>query len=99
MNKDETSPVWLWLSRITQMAVPLLLAWGVWVTTSLYAHGEALARIEDWKNLGPRFTAVDADRLRLQILQEQSAKFESIQNDLTRIKILLEEHMKKETKP
>lgn len=88
---------WSWLERITHLTVPLLVAWGIWVTNTLYAHSEGLARLRDWRDIGPRLTSADAERLRYQILHEVNGKLEHIQADIMRIKTLLESQIKTDT--
>lgn len=68
----EINGPWSLLFKITQVVIPVMaltiVPWAVWVTSTLYARDARLVRIESFVNLGPRFTATDAETLRLKVL-------------------------------
>jgi hypothetical protein len=66
----ELNGPWAFLFKITQLFFPLVVAWCVWATNQLHQMDLRQTRAESWMAQGPRFTSTDADRLRLQILED-----------------------------
>ena len=55
---------------LTPLFISLIVTWGAWTTSKVYAHDVALTRLESWKDIGPRFTAVDAQALELRVKEQ-----------------------------
>lgn len=55
----------------------IIIPWGAWVTTKIYAHEQQQARIQAWIDQGQRLTVTDADNLRMKIMNEISEKINS----------------------
>lgn len=103
----ELNGVWAFLFKLSNLAVPCVVAWCAWATMEIYGLREEQARTKSWMDQGPRFTAVDADRLRLLILDQvrEDAKInqdaimdelKGLRIDMTEFKVLLATHMAKE---
>ena len=82
----ELNGPWALLFKITQLFFPLVVAWCVWATNQLHQMDVRQTRAESWMAQGPRFTSTDADRLRLQILEEVA------KDASTNYKLLMDEH-------
>lgn len=55
------------------------VSFGVYVNRSLGEHRERIAALEQWgPKSSPMFTSVDAERLRLQVLQEADARDKAV---------------------
>lgn len=82
--------LWRWLERLTQLAVPALLAWGIWVTNKLYAHEQAMIRQGDSQAWSEKAQLEALTRLRLEVLHELNGKLDSINQELVRLRTLVE---------
>lgn len=68
--------LWNLLWKINQIAVPVLIAWGVWVTRSVF-------EAEAWMDKGDRFTQSQALRMELELRSEiQTSREIASANDL-----------------
>jgi hypothetical protein len=68
--------IWNILWKINQIAVPVLIAWGVWVTKSVFA-------VDAWMDKGDRFTQSQALRMELELRSEiQKSREIASANDL-----------------
>lgn len=105
----ELNGPWAFLFKLSNILLPMVVAWCVWATSQIYALEIRLARSEQWMAQGPRFTSVDADRLRLQILTEVSEQadfnhaqvlneLKSVRSEFVDLKMMLIAHMSSEDK-
>ena len=81
MKPEGTNGNWEILWKLNQILLPIVIAWAVWATVSIF-EGKA------WRNEGPRYTQKDADKMRLEIQQWTIANFPTyqIQVDINNIK-------------
>ena len=74
----------------------IIVPWGCWVTNSINKIEVQQGEYNSWKAIGPRFTSVDAENLRLKILAETQErldkKLDAIQVSLQRVNDMLTEH-------
>ena len=101
----ELNGPWAFLFKVTQLFFPFVVAWCVWATNQLHQMDVRQAKTESWMAQGPRFTSTDADRLRLQILEEvakdASANYKLLMDELkalraetTEMKIAIMAHIR-----
>jgi len=104
----ELNGPWAFMFKLSNILLPMVVAWCVWATNQIYVLEIRQAKTEQWMNQGPRFTAVDAERLRLQILEEVGkdmrenqkvllASLESLHAEIIDLKITMKTHINTHT--
>jgi len=86
--------------KLAQISLPIVLAalipWGSWVTYKVIA-------IDEWKNIGPRFTASDAVAMETRVKAESSllyvkvgelaSKLDTLNNLAVELKVMVKTHI------
>lgn len=82
---------WLLLFKAVLASMPLVLAWGIWVTSNVFEY-------RSWQSLGPRFTQDQAASLETRVMANTEAKITilagALKDDLHTIKLKLAEFPK-----
>ena len=81
----------------------IVIPFGVWVTQAVHSSELRLTELEGWKAQGPRFTSVDAERLRLQIKDEVRSeiepKLDKIVTILNEVRLDVKTHLNETKRP
>lgn len=107
MEKDHPGKIgqlngkWAMLFKVAMSTYPLILAWGVWVTTEIYASREVRGQVVTKDGFKDFQVSVEKELLRSSLSDEWKSeiraarvKLEAVSDRLTRIETLLQEHNK-----
>ena len=84
--KDETNK-WTHVWRvIVGTVVVTVVPWCVWVTSRIHAMDVAVSRLQDFAQVGDRFTTAHGDRLKLEVQAEISNNMSRTWQELAAIK-------------
>jgi hypothetical protein len=106
---------WQWwtqlvISVLVVTMTAVVVPWGTWTTKQIQEVSSRLGKLEEWKSIGPRFTSIDAENLRLKILQEAAkdsamnfgerigridAKMDKLSDTITTLSISIQSHQQR----
>lgn len=86
---------WAWLLKAMLSVTPFFLAsltaLQIYFVQQIQSVHIQLAKFEEWKNVGPRFTASDAAVLKADILATVSIQLASIQKDIIKLQVTMDQ--------